>query len=603
MKRLTLSVSVVVVMLLLPLRSWGAEASPLPEPLPMALGDRIDSLISTLMDEEGLHGVALGLVHDHDTRWNRAYGIASRETRVSFTIATPAALHELAQLFTAVAVMQLVEQGRLELDAPLSRYLPDFSPHAAHINDAAITVRQLLSHHSGLPAYFAPGAGMEDYYPLTGGVADYRQLPAHDDRMAFVTEPGSVYEYSYLGYSLLGLLIEAVSGETFEAYVQSHIVQPLQLTETVFVVEPDSVEGIAPAHVDRDEVPHTTFRDVPAAGLVSSMRDMSRFMQALLNPGEILSRDSTEALFTAQNRDVTLDGNFEIGLGFFITPATGGTFLNEQTASHASTDGVARSYLLMLPEHGMGVIMHTNTELNTIQLRDTVDWIMEAMLDHSDAEFQPQSYTPHEEAAFSASRAREIAGSYSGPIGFYHVETDRDKLRLDVPFVPFIGIDLLPRAEGFYGINIRLLGLIGLSSFSWVDQLNSSLEGRLVEYEGRRLIQWYWRGVAAITLSEIEPPEPAPTASWQARAGRYRSELTGEEYRLEVNDDTGHFTFERQRGGFSLFRRPPALHCARSADRLHTCSTGLVGTGTRNVIRALPNGDLLSAYGESFSPL
>lgn len=299
MQRLTLSVSILVVMLVLPLRSWGAEASPLREPLPAALGDRIDSLITTLMGEEDLHGVALGLVHGHDTRWNRAYGVASRETRTDFTIATPAALHELAQLFTAVAVMQLVEQGTVELDAPLSRYLPDFSPHSAHIADADITVRQLLTHHSGLPAYYAPGAGMEEYYPLAEGVADYRQLPAHDDDMAFVTEPGSVYEYSYLGYSLLGLLIEAVSGETFEDYVQSHIVQPLQLTETVFVVAPDSVETIAPAHVDRDEVPHTTFRDVPAAGLVSSVRDMSRFMQALLQPGEILSRESTEALFTA----------------------------------------------------------------------------------------------------------------------------------------------------------------------------------------------------------------------------------------------------------------------------------------------------------------
>lgn len=602
MNRLTLSVSLLVLMLLPPPQSWGADVSPLPEPLPSTLGDRVDSLITTLMEEEGLHGVALGLVHDHDSRWNRVYGVASSVTRADFTIATPAALHELAQLFTAVAVMQLVERDSVELDAPLNRYVPDFSPHAEHIGEAEITVRQLLTHHSGLPAYYAPGAGMEDHYPLAEGVADYRQLPAHDDRMAFVTGPGSVYEYSYLGYSLLGLLIESVSGETFEAYVQSHILQPLQLTETDFVVEPDTVEGIASAHVDRDEVPHTTFRDVPAAGLVSSIRDMSRFMQALLQPGEILSRESTEALFTAQNRDVILDGNFEIGLGFFITPATGGTFRNEQTASHASTDGVARSYLLMLPEHGMGVVMHTNTELNTIQLRDTVDRIMEAMLEHSDAEFQPQAYTPHDEVPFSQSRAQEIIGSYSGPIGFYHVETNGDKLKLDVP-VPFIGIDLLPRAEGFYGINIRLLGMIGLSSFDWVDLLNSSLEGKLVEHEGRRLIQWYWRGVAAVTLSEIEPPDPTPTESWQERTGRYESELTGAEYRLEVNDDTGHFTFERQRGGFTLFRRPPALYCARSADHLHTCSTGLVGTGTRNVLRPLPNGDLLSAYGEQYSPL
>lgn len=601
MERFKSAAAILVLLLLLPLQSWGAEVSPLPKPLPSSLGDRIDGLITELMAEASLQGVALGLIHNYDTRWNRAYGLASRTAQTELGIATPVALHELAQLFTAVAVMQLAEQGSVQLDAALKDYLPDFNPYAEHVDNADITVRQLLSHHSGLPAYYAPGAGMGEY-PLDEDTADYRQLPAQAAQIAFVSEPGSVYEYSYLGYSLLGLVVESVSGESFEHYVQAHILQPLELNETTFVVEPDSVADIAPAYINREEVPHSVFRDVPAAGLVSSLWDMSRFMQALLKPGEILSAESTAALFSAQNAQVTLDGNFEIGLGFFITPATGGAFRNEQSASHASTDGVARSYLLMLPEHGMGVVVHTNTQLDSIRLRDTADQIMEAMLEHSNADFQPQRYTHHEEEALSPSRAEAIAGTYSGPIGYYHVEESRGRLKLDVPFVPFLNIDLLPRTEDFYGINIRLLG-IGLGSFDWIDLLTSSLEGKVVEHEERRLIQWYWRGVAAVTLSEIAEPDSTASTSWHDRAGRYESVLSGQEHRLEVNDDTGHFTFEARRRGFRLFRRPPALYCARSPERLHTCSLGLVGTGTRNMLRVMPDGRLLSAYGEYFKPL
>lgn len=596
------SAAAILVLLLLPLQtSWGAEATPLPRPLPSSLGDSIDGLITDLMDEARLQGVALGLIYNNDTRWNRAYGLASRTAQTELGITTPVALHELAQLFTAVAVMQLIEQGSVQLDAGLKDYLPDFSPYAEHVNDADITVRQLLSHHSGLPAYYAPGAGMGEY-PLDEGTADYRQLPAQAAQIAFVTEPGSVYEYSYLGYSLLGLVVAAVSGESFEHYVETHILRPLGLSETTFVAEPDSVAGIAPAFIKREETPHTAFRDVPAAGLVSSLRDMSRFMQALLKPGEVLSDESTAALFAVQNAQVALDGNFEMGLGFFITPATGGAFRNEQSASHASTDGVARSYLLILPEHGMGVVMHTNTQLDSIRLRDTVDQIMEIMLEHSHADFQPQRYTHHEEEALTQSRTETITGTYSGPIGYYHVEESRGRLKLDVPFVPFLNVDLLPRTEGYYGINIRLLG-IGLDSFDWIDLLTSSLEGKVIEHQGRRLIQWYWRGVAAVTLSEIEAPDSTASASWRDRTGRYESVLSGREHRLELNDDTGHFTFEARRSGFSLFRRPPALYCARSSEHLHTCSLGLVGTGTRNMLRVMPDGRLLSAYGEYFKPL
>ena len=574
--------------------SWAAEAG-VTNLLPV-----LEEQVRLLMDEEELVGAGFTVVYGNEVL-SRSYGKASIEQNLDFTVSTPNALHELAQPFTAVAILQLVEQGRLDLDAPFTNYFPDFIPLGLGSSDQSFTIRQLLSHHSGLPAYYAPGSGFERF-PADENEGAFRNLVHADGDIALVSEPGKVYEYSYLGYSLLGVLIEEVSGLSYQDYMQQHILQPLGMGNSAFVSDPNQIEDITLAYRGKDAAGHRRFRDVPGAGLVSTLQDMGLFMRALLDPDSMLiSQDSRREIFSIQNHMVAEDGNFTIGLGFFISPVTGGAFRNLPSASHASTDGIARSYLLLFPQEGLGVLLTTNSRLGSVTLRDTADKMMTDLLMMART-YVADPYLPHAELTFDEERDAVVLGNYSGPGGIFRIDNRRNRLRMDVPYIPFLNVELLPREEGYYGVDIRFLGLFNLGRMSQVRMLSESLEGKVEVVDGQKLFFWYWRGITAVTLTEL--PEHAPTALevWRGRLGDYNSDLTGTTWELDFDRSTDTFTFAYDPGGIRLFREPPEIFCASSGEELQTCGRGLVGNGTRNRIRLLDGNRLVDAYGLYFSP-
>ena len=570
--------------------------------MPVDPGSFVDDIIVELMQEEELAGAGVALVYQGQPAWSSTYGLSSENPGLKLTIETPNALHELAQLFTAVGVMQLVEAGQLDLDAPFNRYISGFTPFAGAVSNGNFTIRQLLSHHSGLPAFYAPGSGRE------GNQADttpfgYRSVLADSASIALVATPGTVYEYSYLGYTLLGLLIEKISGQDFADYMQSRIIAPLNLQHTGFVTDPDMVPGIATAYVNDDTVPHRKFRDLPAAGLVSSMQDMAIFMQALLTGGQgLLTSASLEEMFRPQNTGVLLDENFSMGLGVFITPVTGGTFHDLPSASHASTDGVARAYMLAFPQYRLGVILATNSRLSSVKLRDTVDRIMERML-VSATGFTPTPFVPHLTQNYSSDKVQGIAGAYGGPGGTYFVVPEKNSLKLEVPYIPFISVNLLPRADDYYGVELRFLCLLKVPGVGQLQLLANSVEGKVLQINGNDMLYWYWRGVAVVSLTRIKPAEPSTQLAWRKRVGDYRSDETGMNFRFNEDKDSGAFTFGPYERGFKLFREPPEIYCAKTLADIKSCGLGLVGNGSRNVLRVLDDGRLLSAYGESYTAL
>jgi CubicO group peptidase (beta-lactamase class C family) len=575
---------------------------PIATAAPESLADVVreaEQTVLALAEEEELVGTGFAIYYQGQLI-TRAFGSSSADGQSAFSPDTPTALHELAQPFTALAVMQLAGKGLIDLDQPISHWFPDFRPWSAQYAGPGPTVRQLLSHHSGLPAYFAPGSGREGH-GLDTEQFGWQALVNNSGTMTFVAEPGSVYEYSYLAYSLLGALVETVSGLDFQAYIGTNILEPLGMGNTSLAADPDTVEGVSPAFVDGALVPHRKFRDIPAAGLISSLADMGSFMAGMLHNDKLLDAASRQQMFAVQNAMVPQDGNFEIGLGWFVSPVTGGTFRNGETVSHASTDGVARSYLLLDPSRDVGVLLATNSRLSSVKLRDTTDRIMELLL-QQDSGYRPEPWQPHDTIDAVAAENGQIAGIYSGPGGLFRISATRKGLELDVPYLPFLGVTLLPREDGFYGVDIRLLGFLNIGRFSQVRLLSDSLEGKVSELDGRKLINWYWRGITAVTLTGLPVSfATEATSGWGDRTGDYRSDTSGGNYRLEYDDENGIFTFGIHRRGFRLFQEPPDIYCPVSPLVLETCGKGLVGNGTRNLLRILEDGRILSAYGEIFT--
>jgi CubicO group peptidase (beta-lactamase class C family) len=193
----------------------------------------------------------------------------------------------LSKWITAWGVMALVDEGRLDLDAPVSTYLTRWQLPESEFDNDGVTVRRLLSHTAGLTdglgfAGRVPGTVMPS---LEEELAHPDASPGHDGRVRVGREPGSRFEYSGGGYLLLQLLVEEVTGETFASYMQRAVFEPLGMSRSSYAQDRRDTANVA-ASYEADGSPAVLydFTAVSAAGLYTSTNDMARFLEAHL-PG------------------------------------------------------------------------------------------------------------------------------------------------------------------------------------------------------------------------------------------------------------------------------------------------------------------------------
>lgn len=261
-------------------------------------------------ERDGFSGV-VRVERDGMLLLERGYGLANRERGVRFTPATVVQIGSNTKDFTAVAVLQLVSQGKLSLDDTLARFFP-----SAPADKRAITVRQLLNHRAGFPL----GLG-SDFEPL-----DRAALVDRAMRFQLLFEPGTKEQYSNTGYSLLAAIIEQLSGKTYDAYVQDAILNPLGLKRTGFLRPRFDVKDVAHGYTSdgRDngamlDKPHAS--DGPYwnlrgnGGMLSTLDDMHRFYQALLESEKLLDA-RTRALKFRTTEAIGLAGSD--GVSFFL---------------------------------------------------------------------------------------------------------------------------------------------------------------------------------------------------------------------------------------------------------------------------------------------
>src|SRR5579871_4384323 len=249
----------------------------------------VDTIINQAIADGNIPGAVLVVGHDGKVIYRKAYG--SRALEPKRELMTVDTIFDLASrtkvIATTTAVMQLVEQGKVRLNDPVAKYLPEFAQNGKE----DITVRQLLTHYSGL----APDVELTPAFDSKE--AAYRLAFAEAPQQA----PGSGFIYSDTNFIVLGALVEKVSGETLDAYTQQHIFTPLKMTHTRFLPPAAWRLRIAPTEYDENEhMLRGVVHDPRArrmggvaghAGLFSTGDDLAKFAQALLDGGDgILSR-------------------------------------------------------------------------------------------------------------------------------------------------------------------------------------------------------------------------------------------------------------------------------------------------------------------------
>jgi CubicO group peptidase (beta-lactamase class C family) len=266
----------------------------------------LDACIREQMARWTAPGLTVGLLSDGE-RAIRAYGVTSLETGYPVRPDTLFLIGSIGKVYTATLVMTLVDDGTLDLDAPVVTYLPDLRLADARARDT-LTLRQLLSHQSGLFGDYFKDFGMGDD-ALARCVASFHTLRQ-------LSAPGELWAYCSTGFMLAGRVVEVVTGQTFEAAMHARIFEPLGLTHSFFFAREAIVYPTAAGHVLKtpggDE--HAVCRSyllgrnvAPAGGIISDAGDLLTFAAFFMGDGawngrRVLSAAALEAMLTPRVR-------------------------------------------------------------------------------------------------------------------------------------------------------------------------------------------------------------------------------------------------------------------------------------------------------------
>lgn len=318
----------------------------------------LDSLIQAKMEEHHIPGVQFIMVKDGGICFAKGYGFADLENEIPVTPdRTLFRICSIAKVVTATAVMQLVEQGKIDLNKDVNEYLTMFK-----INNPfpqPVTMRHLLTHTAGFDDVYLDKVGRtpDEQMPLGEFLA--KKLPP------VITPPGEVCTYSNLGNALAGYLIEVVSGQDFAEYTAENIFEPLEMTHSSFrlpdSLAPDLVKGYFYKNSGYIHIPFDFLNDYPAGQMISTAADMAKFMIAHLQQGrykdrQILNESTVNAMHSKQfSHHPKLDDNYG-GFAFGV-----GSIRGQKLSAHDGGYLDAATRLWLFPESDIGIYMACNT--------------------------------------------------------------------------------------------------------------------------------------------------------------------------------------------------------------------------------------------------
>jgi CubicO group peptidase (beta-lactamase class C family) len=411
------------------------------------LREHIAGMIRQEMAANDVVGAAVVLVDDQEVVWAEGFGYANPESGVPVEVDTPFRLGSIAKVMTASLAMRMAERGEIDLDAPLADILPAFSVRTRFPGTGPITPRNILSHHSGLPANRFAGMLGTSPAPIASLVPAMRE-----EYVAY--PPDYVFSYSNLAVTLLGAALESRCGQSFDTLMRRELFLPLGMRDTRIDGRPAFGE-----FRDGQPVQAMRLRDLPSGGLVSTARDMGRYLRMLFGGGQlegrrVLRQDSLDEMWRVQNPGNALDFDLRVGLGWMLSGMDIAT--RGPVASHGGTLLDSHSMMIVLPEHKLGVVVMTNSSGGVRMVADVASAALNLALRVKGVP------APAMRADLTAGQAppRLAGATFDTLVGLARVHGEGDILEADV-----LGhtLELRPTEAGHYRLRYKLFGLIPIS--------------------------------------------------------------------------------------------------------------------------------------------
>ncbi len=476
-------------------------------------------LIRKEMKEEGVTGLSIALIDDQRVVWAEGFGKADATRKIPATPDTIYRVGSISKLFTATAVMQLAEQGKIDIDRPLQQALSGFSIQSRFPGGDPITPRHLLTHHSGIPSDYLKGMWTKTPIPFTDVVSllkeEYVAAP-----------PNLVFSYSNIAFSLLGHAVQEASGQPFVTYMDQSLLQPLGMDHSTFSPGPNEAPHLSKGYRKGKEAEEAPLRDLPAGGLHSTVIDLGRFIQMILANGRagerpILKTETLAEMLRPQNADLPLDMGFHVGLGWMLGGFGDIDLQNAGTVAHHSGGTLYfHSQLIVLPEHKLGVVVLSNSTTASPAVHRVATETIKMALETKAGIRQPPPEKPvWNDIPLPKTTIEAFEGGYASPFGYIRIFSKGSGLRAETLGKTF---HLIPHADGLLGVRYKLLGLIPISlgPLDSVGLSRHTLSSR--EVLAARI------GNREMLVGEKIKPAPIPEP-WRRRVGSYDIVNPGED--------------------------------------------------------------------------
>lgn len=326
----------------------------------------IDAIVETEMAKRDIIGASLAIVRNGDVTYTRGYGLADVDANKRATAETRFVMASMTKMFTATATMLLVKDGRLQLHQKIGDTLSGLPQ-----DWKAVTVRQLLTHTSGLEGF----ADFEDTFPCPTrkSVPNYEMGDVLDEVscLPLAFKPGSGMLYSETNYHLLAMIVRDVSGMSYENFVRQRILQPLQMTRTDFLRRPDERDDRATGYLRQSDGSLHSEKLYPTVelSLVSTVGDVARFDRAI-SRDVLVSKAMREQMWTPAGI-----GGALYGFGFSSRPIDG-----RRQVGHTGGGPAASTAMAHYLDDDLTIVLLTNTAQPPGTILSLVDAIADEVI-------------------------------------------------------------------------------------------------------------------------------------------------------------------------------------------------------------------------------
>lgn len=321
--------------------------------------DYLDERIPALMTDYGIPGVNIALIQRGQIRWSQAYGYADLEQGRKMTTDTHCRVESISKSVTAWGVMNLVEEGKIDLDKPAEQYLKNWRFPESQFSEDKVTVRQLLTHTAGMPL----GDFLDRYSPK-------EEMPSLRESLAknacLIQEPGVAFSYSNTGYNMLELLIEEVTGLDFAEYMEKEVLMPLGMYKSSYNWS-EKFDPPVPVGYDLKgtPIPVYLYPEKASGGLFAPLEDIATFVIAGMTNNfhtdrKVLNDQSISMLYAPMIKKIGVYGLVfdSYGMGYYLETLSDG----KRSVANGGQGAGIMTYFQAVPETGDGIVILTNSQ-------------------------------------------------------------------------------------------------------------------------------------------------------------------------------------------------------------------------------------------------